>query len=52
LNLFVINAMAKDVSIGQTYRGALPFVLSDILRIILLVAFPSITLGLVRLFYG
>ena len=51
LNLFVINAMSEDVRIGETYRGALPFVLSDILRIALLVAFPAITMGLVRLFY-
>ncbi|MEO0356996.1 MAG: TRAP transporter large permease [Pseudomonadota bacterium] len=51
LNLFVINALAKDVPIGETYRGALPFVLSDLIRIALLVAFPTITLGLVRLFY-
>ena len=52
LNLFVINAMAKDVSIGETYRGALPFVLSDIIRIGILVAFPSITLFAVRTMYG
>lgn len=51
LNLFVINAMAKKVSIGQTYRGALPFVASDILRIAVLVAVPGITLGLVRMLY-
>lgn len=52
MNLFVINAMSKGVGIGQTYRGAIPFVLSDIVRIAFLVAFPSITMGLVRLFYG
>lgn len=52
MNLFVINALSKGVGIGQTYRGALPFVISDILRIAVLVAFPSITMGLVRLFYG
>lgn len=52
LNLFVINALAKDVRIGQTYRGALPFVASDILRIAVLVAFPGITLWLGRLLYG
>lgn len=52
MNLFVINALAKDVSIGKTYRGALPFVVSDIVRITLLVAFPGITLGLGRLLYG
>lgn len=52
MNLFVINAMSKGVGIGQTYRGAIPFVISDILRIMLLVGFPSITMFLVRLFYG
>lgn len=51
LNLFVINAMSKDVRIGETYRGAMPFVLSDIIRICMLVAFPGITLVLVRLFF-
>ena len=49
LNLFVINAMAKDVPISQTYKGILPFVASDILRIVLLASFPAITLWLVRL---
>ena len=52
LNLFVINAMSKKVPIGQTFRGALPFVLSDIVRIGVLVAFPGITMFLVRLIYG
>ena len=50
LNLFVINALAKDTPILETYRGALPFVLSDIIRIALLVIFPGLTLGLLRLF--
>lgn len=52
MNLFVINALAPKVSIGETYRGALPFVLSDIVRIGLLVAFPVLSMGLVRLFFG
>lgn len=51
LNLFVINALAKDVTIGQTYKGALPFVVSDIIRIAVLAAFPAVTLGLVRWLY-
>ena len=51
LNLFVINAMSDNVGIGETYRGALPFVVSDIIRIAILVAFPAITLGLVRLLF-
>ncbi len=51
LNLFVINALAKDVPIAQTYRGVLPFVVSDLIRIAVLVAFPTLTMGLVRWLY-
>ncbi|MEM7471846.1 MAG: TRAP transporter large permease [Pseudomonadota bacterium] len=51
MNLFVINAMSDRVPIAQTYRGAMPFVASDIIRVAILVAFPGITLFLVRLFY-
>jgi tripartite ATP-independent transporter DctM subunit len=46
LNLFVINAMAKDVPMGETYRGVLPFVASDFLRILLLALFPAVSLWL------
>jgi tripartite ATP-independent transporter DctM subunit len=51
MNLFVINSMAPDVPLPRTYGGALPFVLSDVIRVAILVLFPSITLGLVRLLY-
>lgn len=44
LNLFVIQAMAPDVESKEAYRGVLPFVVSDLVRVALLVAFPSITL--------
>jgi tripartite ATP-independent transporter DctM subunit len=51
MNLFVINSMDKDTPISATYRGVLPFVLTDILRVGLLLSFPFITLALVRLLY-
>lgn len=51
LNLFVINSMARDVPIGDTYRGVLPFVATDLVRVVLLVAFPSLSLGLVWALY-
>ena len=51
LNVFVINKLAKDVSIVDSFRGILPFLCSDFFRIILLIVFPSITLVLVRIFY-
>ncbi len=51
MNLFVINSMAKDIPIVHTYRGVMPFVASDVVRLTLLVAFPAITLSLMRLLY-
>lgn len=44
MNLFVINNMARSVPIVQTYRGVMPFVISDLVRTAILAAFPSITL--------
>jgi tripartite ATP-independent transporter DctM subunit len=49
MNLFVIQSMAPGVSIRETYRGVLPFVVSDLVRVVILVAFPSITLFILRL---
>jgi C4-dicarboxylate transporter DctM subunit len=50
MNVFVINAMAKDVPIAETYRGVMPFIVADIIRAALLVAFPILSLGLLGLF--
>lgn len=50
MNVFVINGMAKDVPMIQSFRGVVPFLISDIIRIGLLIIFPVVTLGLVRLF--
>ncbi|MEM8692308.1 MAG: TRAP transporter large permease [Pseudomonadota bacterium] len=46
MNLFIINAMDRDTPIAQTYRSVLLFVGSDIVRVVLLVLFPSVTLFL------
>ncbi|MDJ0822061.1 MAG: TRAP transporter large permease [Paracoccaceae bacterium] len=51
MNLFIINGVARDIPIGATYRGVAPFVLSDIVRVVILVAFPSITLWLVQVMF-
>jgi TRAP-type C4-dicarboxylate transport system permease large subunit len=51
MNLFVINSMAKDTPIGSTYRGVIPFVVSDVLRTAILTVFPAISLFLVRWLY-
>ena len=49
LNVYVVNGMAKDVPIEQSYRGVLPFLISDTLRTVLLLFFPGISLWLVGL---
>ena len=50
LNVFIINKMAGDVPISETFKGVLPFLASDLLRVTLLFAFPAISLFLIRLF--
>jgi tripartite ATP-independent transporter DctM subunit len=47
LNVYVVNSMAKDVPIAESYRGVMPFLISDTLRMVLLVLCPGITLWLV-----
>jgi C4-dicarboxylate transporter DctM subunit len=44
MNLFVINSMDRQTPITETYKAVLYFVASDLLRVLLLVAFPIITL--------
>jgi C4-dicarboxylate transporter, DctM subunit len=48
MNLFIINAMDRTTPLRQTYHAVLYFVASDILRVVVLVMFPSITLFLLR----
>ena len=48
LNVYVVNSMAKDVPIAESYRGVMPFLVSDVLRSLLLLFFPSISLWLVK----
>ncbi|OOG47391.1 TRAP transporter large permease [Polaromonas sp. A23] len=48
LNVYVVNGMAKDVPISESYKGVMPFLVSDVLRTILLLAFPPISLWLVK----
>jgi len=46
MNVFVLKSVAPDVPISQIFKGVFPFVLSDILRLALLILFPSLALGL------
>ncbi|XHY18633.1 C4-dicarboxylate TRAP transporter large permease protein DctM (plasmid) [Pseudoseohaeicola sp. NH-UV-7] len=51
MNLFIINGVARDIPISHTYRGVAPFVMSDLVRVVILVAFPPITLWLVKVMF-
>jgi TRAP-type C4-dicarboxylate transport system permease large subunit len=47
LNVYIVNGMAKDTPMGETYRGVMPFLISDVIRTILFLFFPIISLWLV-----
>ena len=44
MNLFIINAMDRETPMLSTYKSVLFFIGSDIVRVVLLVMFPIITL--------
>jgi C4-dicarboxylate transporter DctM subunit len=46
INVFVINSIARDIPLWQIYKGVMPFVLVDLIRLALLVLFPAIALYL------
>ena len=48
LNVYVVNGMARDVPIAESYRGVMPFLISDTIRTTILVIFPPISLWLVK----
>jgi tripartite ATP-independent transporter DctM subunit len=47
--VFIMNNMVPDIGLVNIYKGALPFVVADIVWLALLVAFPSLSLWLVRM---
>ncbi len=49
LNVFIINSMARDVPMIETFKGIIPFFISDIIRVVVLISFPFITLVLPNL---
>jgi tripartite ATP-independent transporter DctM subunit len=50
MNIYIINRLAKDVPMMDSFKGVVPFLISDLARIILLVFFPVISLYLVHTF--
>lgn len=52
LNVFIINAMDPEVPMRETFKGVVPFLAVEALRVTLLVLFPVISLGLPHLLGG
>jgi C4-dicarboxylate transporter, DctM subunit len=51
LNVYVVNNLAKDVPMGETYKGVFPYLAWDAIRVVLLLIFPSIALWLVKVLF-
>ena len=49
MNVYIISGIAKDIPMGVAFRGVVPFLVSDAVRVLLLVFFPALSLWLVRL---
>jgi TRAP-type C4-dicarboxylate transport system permease large subunit len=52
MNVFVISAMAEDTPKIETFKGVAPFFGAELLRVLLLLAFPAITLWLPEVLSG
>lgn len=49
MNLFIVNKIARDVPYMETAKGVLPFLASDLLRIVLILLLPGVALWLLHL---
>ena len=50
MNVYVINRIARTVPLTETFKGVMPFLASDFIRIAALLFFPALSLVLVRSF--
>jgi tripartite ATP-independent transporter DctM subunit len=50
MNVYIINGVAKDIPMKVIFRGVMPFLAWDVVRIGLLILFPSISLVALRIF--
>ncbi|MBS7705161.1 TRAP transporter large permease [Chelatococcus asaccharovorans] len=48
MNVFVLHAVAPHVPMSKIFRGVMPFILTDLVRIVLLVSFPVLALWLLQ----
>ena len=46
MNVFVIKGVVQEVTFSTIFRGVLPFILTDLIRLVILIAFPILALWL------
>jgi C4-dicarboxylate transporter DctM subunit len=46
MNIFVIKSVIEDVKMSTMFYGVMPFIITDLLRLVILIAFPIIALWL------
>ena len=46
MNVFVIKSVVKDVSFTTIFKGVVPFIVTDLIRLVILIAFPILALWL------
>lgn len=44
LNVFIISKISNNVPMGETFKGVMPFFGSELVRVAIIVAFPTLTL--------
>lgn len=52
INLFVMRSVMPDIPIGKIMRGIVPFIMADLVRVVLIAVFPLISLFLPNLLFG
>ncbi|WP_322516345.1 TRAP transporter permease [Rhodopseudomonas palustris] len=52
MNVFVIKSVIKDVSMGTVFKGVAPFVVTDVIRLIILIMFPLLATWLPQRMVG
>ena len=50
LNIFIISSLSEGVPMRETYKGVVPFIAAEFMRVSLILAFPAIALFLPWLF--
>jgi len=52
MNVFIISAQSRDVPMRETFIGVMPFFFAELVRVVILIAFPAITLWLPSVLSG